>query len=1254
MLFVVNVGIGWGETIVDAAFLAQVGVEFLPHAFIVNSIFSIVAIAVYAAFADRITNDKLLIAILGISGAGVVVGLFLLQFNFVKLAYPLFYFILNVPLLDIFIIHWATYVNGFYDTQSAKRIVPVVASAARIGGILAGLTMPVLNQFLLPGAIIIIWLGSLLVMGGLVWLMPRLLKEGREGGEEQPGFSASAARSQVPTTMDQVQRSSHLNNLREGYRYVLQSSFLRWMALTTLLLMVLLPLLNFRVSQILLAEFETTQGIADFVGPLNGWANLMMLPVQLFLISRIIGNVGLGQANLIYPALTLLICALLVVVPLVSAVTFSVLISPLVFAAALAHLDRTAFRATFRNSTDKLLYNAVPLRVKGRARAFIGGLMAPVGGILGGLFLLVMPVDWFLPAAIGGLAVAYGASALVIRKEYKDALIEILEQEDFSFLLTSEASDLTVSDPAMLKSLQQKLEQSDNYEFKVFMVTLISQIGGQAAVPILGDAARSAGDARTRAAIMDMLVAADLGGNAVRQLYVDFLDDPDGRVRQAAITGLEHLTGADSKEFLDRALNMLSDSDHEVQAQVLSDLLRSNDSFYQTAAIQSLNTFLDSQDVNLRARGVRVLAQVGDLRFIDRLVNHVDDSADEIRLEAVLAIEALSNQKMPSSTSEMVFNSVSPLWQDPIERVRQAVLIILGRLESQKAYETIVGALIDPSPQVRATAVEVLAQAGKVAIPTVHAQLDSAEGQLRKMAAVALSRIDQRDFGPLVESHITGNLLAIYRTNGYLAALESYSAYAGISVLQSALQEQNQALLDEIFYLLKAVHDPNDVQVVADSMSSDNARIRANAVEALETLTSPQTASLVAPLFEFEYKPAKLLPISRATWDMTPPATAEVIEEFLRDPNDPWLRTIVTFALGEIGAAIAPPNYAEHVTEEADRPLTENNSDQKLSSKKTGDASHTARRRDPDDLLDSLTDHSEHEPVEDKPPVSKRRRRGPINLLSVLGDDEANDEGDRDQGHERPSSKRHKPKKRRRGGRKDLLGALFDEPQGAASASANPAPAEQSPFALSEIEVMLDDAFADPMIDVRLAARAAHRILAGLYARDIMEEEGVLLSIIEKIIFLREVPFFAGMTINQLKVLANVCEERLFEEDEKIFDQGAGGGTLYVVVSGQVGIEQEKRRGSFARLATMGPHSYFGEATLFDNSPHTASAIALQDTLTLRLRREPLIALARQYPDLSLELINVLSQRLREANDRVADLTRTRTRKLQKFYDAFE
>jgi CRP/FNR family cyclic AMP-dependent transcriptional regulator len=164
-------------------------------------------------------------------------------------------------------------------------------------------------------------------------------------------------------------------------------------------------------------------------------------------------------------------------------------------------------------------------------------------------------------------------------------------------------------------------------------------------------------------------------------------------------------------------------------------------------------------------------------------------------------------------------------------------------------------------------------------------------------------------------------------------------------------------------------------------------------------------------------------------------------------------------------------------------------------------------------------------------------------------------------------------------------------------------------------------------------------------------EKDAVLSPIEKVLFLKEVPFFQGMTVEQLRVLAGACDEEFFPTQTYLFDEGDPGGELYIVVSGRVGIEQEKRPGSFARLATIEAGSYLGEADFFDANPRTYSAVATQDTLALRLRREPVIALARQYPDLALELINVLSHRLREANARVAELTRIRPRELHKLYD---
>jgi len=162
-----------------------------------------------------------------------------------------------------------------------------------------------------------------------------------------------------------------------------------------------------------------------------------------------------------------------------------------------------------------------------------------------------------------------------------------------------------------------------------------------------------------------------------------------------------------------------------------------------------------------------------------------------------------------------------------------------------------------------------------------------------------------------------------------------------------------------------------------------------------------------------------------------------------------------------------------------------------------------------------------------------------------------------------------------------------------------------------------------------------------------------MISNIDRIIFLKEVPFFQNMTIDQLKVLAAVCEESFFEQGASIVKQGDLGGVLYMVVNGRVGIEHEKRAGSFVRLADLGAYVSFGEANFFDNSPHSNSAVAISDTLVLQLRREPLIELARQNPNLALQLINFLSQRLREESEKVAGVTRSQPSALNKLYDQF-
>jgi len=154
----------------------------------------------------------------------------------------------------------------------------------------------------------------------------------------------------------------------------------------------------------------------------------------------------------------------------------------------------------------------------------------------------------------------------------------------------------------------------------------------------------------------------------------------------------------------------------------------------------------------------------------------------------------------------------------------------------------------------------------------------------------------------------------------------------------------------------------------------------------------------------------------------------------------------------------------------------------------------------------------------------------------------------------------------------------------------------------------------------------------------------VILSVIERIIFLKQVVFFQNMPIDRLKALAGICAEEFIPKNVIIFREGDPGGVLYIVVNGRVAVERQGDAPSdVVRLATMDAYSSFGEMSLFNNYPRSASVLTLEDTLVLKLRDKHLMVLLREYPDMALELINVMSKRLRDTNEQLRRTTQAIT-----------
>ncbi|QVQ50367.1 Crp/Fnr family transcriptional regulator [Spiractinospora alimapuensis] len=121
---------------------------------------------------------------------------------------------------------------------------------------------------------------------------------------------------------------------------------------------------------------------------------------------------------------------------------------------------------------------------------------------------------------------------------------------------------------------------------------------------------------------------------------------------------------------------------------------------------------------------------------------------------------------------------------------------------------------------------------------------------------------------------------------------------------------------------------------------------------------------------------------------------------------------------------------------------------------------------------------------------------------------------------------------------------------------------------------------------------------------------------------------------------ASITEVRL-GRGQTLFSEGDEGDRLYVVISGKVKLTRAAVDGRENLVSVLGPSEMFGELSLFDPGPRTASAVAVTDTILAGLGHEDLRPFVYGQPEVAIVLLKALARRLRKTNDVMADLVFT-------------
>ncbi|MCY9658982.1 Crp/Fnr family transcriptional regulator [Paenibacillus chondroitinus] len=139
--------------------------------------------------------------------------------------------------------------------------------------------------------------------------------------------------------------------------------------------------------------------------------------------------------------------------------------------------------------------------------------------------------------------------------------------------------------------------------------------------------------------------------------------------------------------------------------------------------------------------------------------------------------------------------------------------------------------------------------------------------------------------------------------------------------------------------------------------------------------------------------------------------------------------------------------------------------------------------------------------------------------------------------------------------------------------------------------------------------------------------------------YIKKVPLFARLNENQQKALAEICIRRSYKGNTVLFSEKEIGNVFYMVVSGSVKIFTTGSSGEEKILSICKSGESFGELSLIDGKPRSASAQTLENCVLLSMTAQNFLELLRNHFDITLVIMQELSNRLRDTNQQVYDLT---------------
>ena len=139
--------------------------------------------------------------------------------------------------------------------------------------------------------------------------------------------------------------------------------------------------------------------------------------------------------------------------------------------------------------------------------------------------------------------------------------------------------------------------------------------------------------------------------------------------------------------------------------------------------------------------------------------------------------------------------------------------------------------------------------------------------------------------------------------------------------------------------------------------------------------------------------------------------------------------------------------------------------------------------------------------------------------------------------------------------------------------------------------------------------------------------------------FLKYVPIFSDLDEDTIDQISKLGARKSFNKDSVVLFEHETGSALFVIIKGKVKVSRVSDEGKEVILTILNESDFFGEMAILDGLSRSANVTSMEDSELFIIQRNEFLNLLQNHPEISIALLQELTQRLRAADMKIKSLS---------------